>query len=128
QEPYEPEEDALGPDAASSTPDYGIDLEAQRALAEIRTDLDLFSDDEAYSLMAAGYAMAREELPLAMPDLGDPDPALAQLAQWPFRAALERLEHRGSMIDDRGAGHSRFFRRLRLWRLRRSRRPKGKLG
>jgi predicted acylesterase/phospholipase RssA len=128
QEPYEPEEDALGPGAASSAPDYGIDLAAQRALAEMRTDLDLFSDEEAYSLMAAGYAMAREELPAAIPDLGKPGPAPARETGWPFLEALAQLEHPGFLVDELQAGHSRFFRRLQLWRLRRARRRKGKLG
>jgi predicted acylesterase/phospholipase RssA len=127
QEPYEREDDALGPDVVPAGPAYGIDVDAQRALAEMRTDLDLFSDEEAHSLMAAGYAMAREELPAALPDLGEPDPALKDV-QWPFLDALDRLERPGPLVDDLQAGHSRFFRRFQLWRLRRARRPKGALG
>ncbi len=40
---------------------YGIDLSIQNAIAGIRTDLDAFSDVEAYSLMASGYLMAKQE-------------------------------------------------------------------
>lgn len=39
---------------------YGIDRDIQRRLAEIRTDLDSFSQVEAYSLMLSGYCMAEE--------------------------------------------------------------------
>jgi hypothetical protein len=39
---------------------YGIRLEYQQALASIRTDLDSFSEVEAYSLMASGYLTASE--------------------------------------------------------------------
>ncbi len=41
---------------------YGIDRTLQRRLAEMRTDLDTFSEVEACALMASGYAMARHQL------------------------------------------------------------------
>jgi predicted acylesterase/phospholipase RssA len=41
---------------------YGIDHEIQRRLSDIRTDLDSFSEVEAYALMTSGYAMTRAEL------------------------------------------------------------------
>ena len=41
--------------------DYGIDLEVQKRIAALRTDLDAFSKTEAYSLMASGYLMTRHE-------------------------------------------------------------------
>jgi hypothetical protein len=36
----------------------GIRKEFQKALAELRTDLDAFTTDESYGLMACGYQMA----------------------------------------------------------------------
>jgi len=36
---------------------YGIDRHIQRKLAAVRTDLDSFSDAEAYALMTSGYRM-----------------------------------------------------------------------
>lgn len=39
---------------------YGIDRDIQRRLAEIRTDLDSFTQVEAFSLMLSGYQMAEE--------------------------------------------------------------------
>ena len=36
---------------------YGVDREVQQKLAEVRTDLDSFSDAESYALMTSGYLM-----------------------------------------------------------------------
>ena len=44
-----------------ATTEYGIDKELQRKLAGIRTDLDSFSEIEAYSLMLSGYLMTENE-------------------------------------------------------------------
>lgn len=43
------------------TTEYGIDRDLQRKLAAIRTDLDSFSEVEAYSLMLSGYLMTEHE-------------------------------------------------------------------
>ena len=45
----------------SCTTDYGIDKELQRKLAAVRTDLDSFTEVEAYSLMLSGYLMTEYE-------------------------------------------------------------------
>ena len=44
-----------------ATTEYGIDKDLQRKLAGIRTDLDSFSEIEAYSLMLSGYLMTEHE-------------------------------------------------------------------
>jgi predicted acylesterase/phospholipase RssA len=41
---------------------YGIDRDIQLKLAEVRTDLDSFSDAEAYALMTSGYRMTEHAL------------------------------------------------------------------
>lgn len=46
---------------------YGVDLDLQRKLSAIRTDLDSFSDAEAFSLMASGYRMTDHQLRSAAP-------------------------------------------------------------
>lgn len=122
KEPYSPEDDALPPGSGANRPDYGIAEGAQRALAELRTDLDSFSDDEAYSLMAAGYAMARHELPKALPEDTFEAP-LEGAVSWPFAAYLELLgDPEKSLLDALRRGHARFFRRVaaarqRLWKV-----------
>jgi predicted acylesterase/phospholipase RssA len=50
------------PRQSISTTDYGVDKDMQRKLSAIRTDLDSFSELEAYSLMASGYLMVEAEL------------------------------------------------------------------
>jgi len=42
--------------------DYNIQKKIQRQLAAIRTDLDSFSDTEAFALMTSGYMMTRKAL------------------------------------------------------------------
>ena len=41
---------------------YGVDKELQTRIAALRTDLDAFTEVEAYSLMASGYLMTKHEL------------------------------------------------------------------
>jgi hypothetical protein len=41
---------------------YGVQRHVQRQLAAVRTDLDSFSEVEAYALMTSGYLMAEEAL------------------------------------------------------------------
>ena len=50
-------------DVVQRYPDLRIDVEAQSRLSKIRTDLDSFSEVEAFSLMAAGYQIALAEIP-----------------------------------------------------------------
>jgi hypothetical protein len=128
QEPYAPEDDALPLGIGALRPPYGISEDVQRALAGLRTDLDAFSDDEAYALMAAGYAMTRVELPHAMPDLPPADEELERAVDWPFAAMLARLDEGATgLAASLEPGRARFFRGFLARRLRRSRRPKGRL-
>jgi predicted acylesterase/phospholipase RssA len=61
---------------------YGIQRDMQRRLAAVRTDLDSFSEAEAYSLMTSGYLMT--ESSLAQPGLlGFPVPP-CQRSTWKF--------------------------------------------
>jgi hypothetical protein len=46
-----------------SLTEYGIRKEVQHLLASIRTDLDSFSEVEAFALMTSGYRMAEHYLP-----------------------------------------------------------------
>ncbi|HVO23531.1 MAG TPA: patatin-like phospholipase family protein [Candidatus Margulisiibacteriota bacterium] len=49
------------PQRSLATTDYGVDRDIQRCLAAIRTDLDSFTEVEAYALMASGYLMTEGE-------------------------------------------------------------------
>jgi predicted acylesterase/phospholipase RssA len=132
QEPYRPEDDGLAAPAdptgkpASDQSPYGIDPDVQWAMAELRTDLDAFSDDEAYTLMAAGYAMATRELPEALPDLVCEELSGAQSSEveqvaWLFADALGRLSKPNDLADSLRPGHARFLRSAVAWRMRQKR-------
>jgi hypothetical protein len=45
-----------------------MNAQVQRQLSALRTDLDAFSDDEAYALMAAGYLMTERDLAEVLPE------------------------------------------------------------
>jgi predicted acylesterase/phospholipase RssA len=118
-------EDTLPADdeaAGRVTSPYGIDRGVQRALAELRTDLDAFSDDEAYALMAVGYLMTRKDLADALPDLAAARVEIGD--RWPFWTWIDRVtapdDPAPGLARSLGWGRSRFFRptRRRLDRLR----------
>ena len=65
----------------------GVRKDFQQALAELRTDLDIFTHDEANALMACGYQMAGKAIEDQLPKLrdlwtGTPHP------DWPFKDML----------------------------------------
>jgi hypothetical protein len=67
---------------------YGIQCDIQRLLAAVRTDLDSFSEAEAYSLMASGYRMTGSAL--SEPILGfSVEPAKPH--PWKFLEAMPLL-------------------------------------
>lgn len=83
QETYQIERTLLSPS--------GVRKEYQRALAELRTDLDAFSLDESRCLMACGYQMAAhsfaEHLARKIPELADHE----QKTDWIFSPDLEKI-------------------------------------
>ena len=52
----------------SGTTNYGVDRDVQRLLSNIRTDLDSFTEVEAYSLILSGYLMTEKEFQDKQPD------------------------------------------------------------
>lgn len=93
------------PEASDDAPtdpctSYGVDRIVQRKLSELRTDLDAFSEVEAYALMASGYLMARRELEVLQQrhtrdgqpgTWGDYDLAAPTLTDWPFSPMIPIL-------------------------------------
>lgn len=72
--------------------DYGVDLGIQRRLAAVRTDLDSFSDAEAYALMASGYRMTADRLSGSLPDAGP----IVKRGEWTFQQIAQELEPEGA--------------------------------
>ncbi len=56
-------DEPLAPDTELGQIDYGVAPQAQAALSRVRTDLDSFSEVEAYGLSLYGHRMASRELP-----------------------------------------------------------------
>jgi predicted acylesterase/phospholipase RssA len=123
--------DAYGLERTPLSPS-GVRKDFQRALAEMRTDLDVFTPDEAYGLMACGYQMASKGLDRELPKLQKVWRA-APCADWPFQEMLAEITsvasttaHRADRLAALRAGHnvglsagspSRLARtRLPLWR------------
>lgn len=88
----------LGPDGESVDAsrldgiDYGVHPKVQELLAEVRTDLDSFTDVEAYSLALYGYRMSARELEVerCIAELARDDPLKER---WEFERLGEQLEN-----------------------------------
>jgi predicted acylesterase/phospholipase RssA len=98
QDPYEASDEARPAAERGVLTPYGIHREMQRRLAAVRTDLDSFSDAEAFALMTSGYRMTtqafREDTSLRKLPLAETDPA-----DWEFLRLEEPLGRAP------GAGH-----------------------
>lgn len=91
----------------------GIDRIVQRALAELRTDLDSFSDDEACALMAIGYLMTKHDLAAALPEHAQAPPR----GDWPFAGTLAVMTSNDAsrLAESLRLGHHMLFRGPRAW-------------
>ncbi|WP_022949276.1 patatin-like phospholipase family protein [Methylohalobius crimeensis] len=89
-QPAEPDR-TVGP----FTKDYGVAAEVQERLADIRTDLDAFSEVEANSLMLDGFLASQQELARLGKALSYPEPATGEPPQWQFRQIRPWMENGG---------------------------------
>jgi len=80
----------------------GVRKDFQQALAELRTDLDVFTADEANGLMACGYQMASKGLDRELPKLQTMWRA-APRADWPFQEMLAEITSVASTTGHRDA-------------------------
>ena len=78
----------------------GVRKDFQKAVAELRTDLDTFSDDEENALMACGYRMASTAFDRDLRQIdelyGQPVPG-----HWPFDAMLQEIKSTASSTPQR---------------------------
>jgi predicted acylesterase/phospholipase RssA len=92
----EPAEQANPLAAAQTLTSYLVRKRVQKLVAGIRTDLDSFSEVEAFALMTSGYRMAERFLP-AVAVLPKRPPASAE---WPF-LAIEKVARELATTDPR---------------------------
>jgi NTE family protein len=79
----------------------------------VRTDLDAFSDLEAYALMTSAYRMTDFQLarmPLALCERADPATGWGFLAVEPWMAAARPTAETESLLRVVGVGSQRFFK------------------
>jgi predicted acylesterase/phospholipase RssA len=76
-------------EAKIESTDFGVVEDVQRALAQVRTDLDAFCEVEAWSLMADAYQLTGRIVPAraGLVALGTPGPDV----EWPFGVVEEQL-------------------------------------
>lgn len=118
QDPYEP---LIGAASTSTLTSYGIPRTVQQHLAGLRTDLDSFTDREAYALMLSGYRMADKNFRECLPQF----PAGAGTSgKWSFlqiEPLLSRKEGReleyAQLAKMLKVGASRGFKIWKLWPL-----------
>jgi NTE family protein len=116
-QPGDPFDGELSEPAGDVT-EFGVSRRVQRALSEIRTDLDSFSDIESQSLALDGYLMTS-----ANPELNGSDPAFATLRssepvasdprRWRFTAVADRIGSEDeAYLRHLRAGNRKFLRVL----------------
>jgi predicted acylesterase/phospholipase RssA len=95
---------------------YGIAKDIQELLAGVRTDLDSFSDVEAFALMTSAYRMTEHEFRYSKCVEGFPEPA--EDYQWDFLTVEEGMKGSGPKYDylkrQLGASHALAFK---VWKL-----------
>ena len=68
----------------------GVRKDLQQALAELRTDLDAFTKDESYGLMACGYQMATWAFERDLSRLKELWDSPLDV-EWPFKPLLREI-------------------------------------
>ena len=100
-------------EASLTSTGFGVLEEVQRALAQVRTDLDAFCEVEAWALMADSYQLTGEIVPkkpgLAALGTAGPD------QEWPFEVVAEQLaEPSERFLKMLHASKERFLKPARM--------------
>jgi NTE family protein len=93
--------------------DFGVTEDVQRALAQVRTDLDAFCEVEAWSLMADAYQLTGKIVPgrTELASLGTAGPA----QEWPFGVVAEHLAQPSKrFLKVLGTSKERFLKPARM--------------
>lgn len=78
----------------------GVRKEFQKALAELRTDLDVFTDTESFALMACGYQMTKWAWQRDLSELEELQAVPREIkAEWPFDEMLAEITSTAGTTD-----------------------------
>jgi predicted acylesterase/phospholipase RssA len=83
---------------------FNVAVDVQRKLSAIRTDLDSFSDAEAYALMVSAYRMTEEQFGEARKCV-EGFPAPAKTEDWCFLAIENAMKPRSVVPDEKRRKH-----------------------
>ncbi|TMP29432.1 hypothetical protein CWB99_09500 [Pseudoalteromonas rubra] len=92
----------------TTTTEYGIHRDYQQAIASLRTDLDSFSDNEAFALMYSGYCMTRAHFKQPTTTTDNP-------SNWRFKASyiaknMAQSEPEPALLEQLKVGSKLFFK------------------
>ncbi len=96
-DPYDASDDARPPSRRGPLTRYGIHKELQTLLSAVRTDLDSFSDAEAYALMVSGYRMTEYQFKYERCVEGFPEPATNE--DWKFLEIEDSMKGNGEDFE-----------------------------
>jgi len=96
-DPYDASDDSRPAYRRGRLTRYGIAKDIQELLAAVRTDLDSFSDVDAFALMTSGYRMTEHELRYSKCVEGFPEPP--EQYEWDFLAVEEGMKGSGAKYD-----------------------------
>jgi len=102
-------------EASLTSTGFGVLKDVQRALAQVRTDLDAFCEVEAWALMADSYQLTGEIVPkqTRLASLGTPCPG----REWPFEVVVEQLAQPSErFLKMLHASKERFLKPARMTR------------
>lgn len=96
-DPFDASDDARPAYRRGPLTRYGIAKDVQELLSGVRTDLDSFSDVEAFALMTSGYRMTEHEFKFSNCVEGFPEPK--EQHPWDFLAVEDGLKGSGPKYD-----------------------------
>lgn len=96
-DPYDASDDSRPAYRRGPLTRYGIAKDMQELLAAVRTDLDSFSDMEAFALMTSAYRMTEHEFRYSKCVDGFPEPA--EQYNWDFLAVEQGMKGSGAKYD-----------------------------
>ena len=95
-DPYDSTSDARPPELRGPLTRYGVRKDIQQLLSGVRTDLDSFSEGEAYALMASGYFMTEYEFAKNLANFPGVDPKnISNRSGWLFLDYEKSLKQPG---------------------------------
>ncbi|MGB8510597.1 MAG: tetratricopeptide repeat-containing protein, partial [Pyrinomonadaceae bacterium] len=112
-DPYDASDESRPAARRGPLTSYGVRKDVQKRLAAIRTDLDAFSDTEAYALMTSGYLMTEHEFSSCIQGFAE---RRGERERWRFLALEEPMKKTGgdaAMMRLLEVAHSRA---LKVWK------------